>query len=589
MSVKFLEKSHQYFQEDGTELTSVSAFTELFKEKQDWDKIAQRKAKQLGNITAKELRAQWKEKGRISSEIGTLYHTLKEKELREEINPVFYDSVCSVKECIFKEGDKYSIPINTLEDNTVYPELMIYDLEKGLCGQSDKVIVSQGKINIWDYKGLALDTEIPTCDGFLKMKDIKVGHSLYDGDGNSTLVTAISDIHYNPCYKITFDDKSEIVCDHEHKWLISKRLKKDEFKEIELRTDTLIKLFKKGEVLRIKCTKIYNKPKDLPIEPYILGLWLGDGCKATGRLTNMNNKIWNEITKRGYQLGDDISKGNCGKAQLRTILGLRTQLVEQNLINNKHIPNLYFRASFEQKLDLLRGFMDTDGHFNIKRKRCVMVTTQQWQAECLRHLISSLGWKATIIKAKTSGFGKVNIPCFHINFTPLHYNPFLSKSENYLDICNKNIVKSQYRYIENIEEIDTVPTKCITVDSPTHTYLATRSYIKTHNTDKEISLQAYSNPAKFVKARKLLKPLGHLDECNANIYSIKMSLYMYMLWKANKGRFKPGELVIEHVNLKRDEEGIPITKDGLPVVLSTQIIKLPYRKKEVEDMLNCIV
>lgn len=63
---------------------------------------------------------------------------------------------------------------------------------------------------------------------------------------------------------------------------------------------------------------------------------------------------------------------------------------------------------------------------------------------------------------------------------------------------------------------------------------------------------------------------------------------MYMLWKANKGRFKPGDLVLEHFTLKRDEDKIPILEGGLPIILKTEQIELPYRKKEVEAMLKTL-
>ena len=66
--------------------------------------------------------------------------------------------------------------------------------------------------------------------------------------------------------------------------------------------------------------------------------------------------------------------------------------------------------------------------------------------------------------------------------------------------------------------------KVIVVDKKIH--------IWDYKTDAEITHKAFSND--WVKPRKLLAPLHHLDECSANIYSIKMSLYMYMLWKANK-------------------------------------------------------
>jgi len=106
-----------------------------------------------------------------------------------------------------------------------------------------------------------------------------------------------------------------------------------------------------------------------------------------------------------------------------------------------------------------------------------------------------------------------------------------------------------------------------------------------YKTDTEIKFKGWSSEWK--KATKLLKPVEHLDECNGNIYSLKMSLYMYMLWKANKGKLKVGDIVIEHIHLERDSanDNIPVLKDGKPVVKKIEQITLPYRKKEVEAML----
>jgi hypothetical protein len=113
-------------------------------------------------------------------------------------------------------------------------------------------------------------------------------------------------------------------------------------------------------------------------------------------------------------------------------------------------------------------------------------------------------------------------------------------------------------------------------------------HIWDYKTDEKIEFKAFSN--QWVKPKKLKTPLGHLDDCNGNIYSLKMSLYMYMLWKANKGKFKPGDIMIEHVHLKRDPENdnLPVIVNGRPVVLKVEQKKLPYRKKEVMTMLKTI-
>lgn len=107
-----------------------------------------------------------------------------------------------------------------------------------------------------------------------------------------------------------------------------------------------------------------------------------------------------------------------------------------------------------------------------------------------------------------------------------------------------------------------------------------------YKTDKEIVFKGYSN--KWQEAEKLLGPLSHLEECNGNIYSIKMSLYMYLLWKANKGKLKPGKIILEWCPIERDEDGVPILYDGVPKQLFQKNIEIPYRKKEVINMLNTL-
>lgn len=161
--VKFEEKSHRYTDQDGRDLISVSKFTEKFKEKVDWNAIAKKVAIKLSKTgeptTMKQVLDKWANKRDMSATIGTLYHNIREKELIEGSSE-FYNVVCNKKECIYKGNDKYSIPIEKLENNTVYPELMIYG--EGICGQSDKVIIVDNRINIWDYK---TDAEI-TFKGF---------------------------------------------------------------------------------------------------------------------------------------------------------------------------------------------------------------------------------------------------------------------------------------------------------------------------------------------------------------------------------------------------------------------------------------
>ena len=108
--------------------------------------------------------------------------------------------------------------------------------------------------------------------------------------------------------------------------------------------------------------------------------------------------------------------------------------------------------------------MDTDGYFNKSRNRCVMGATQLWQANDMVKLITSLGWKATKIKC-TKQCGIKRFQGYDICFNATE-NPFLIRNFDYLESMRKvNNYKSKYKYITNIEMVETVPTKCLAVIS----------------------------------------------------------------------------------------------------------------------------
>lgn len=148
--VKFYEKEHRYFCE-GKELISVSAFTKNFEPIKDWKAIAIKYAKKNGG-TGAEWQAKWKEKADKSSAVGTLFHTIREEELLAELHPEFFGVICDKIECEYIDGVKVGFPLTNLPSNSVFPELMIYDLDYGVCGQSDKVVTTKTHIHVMDYK-----------------------------------------------------------------------------------------------------------------------------------------------------------------------------------------------------------------------------------------------------------------------------------------------------------------------------------------------------------------------------------------------------------------------------------------------------
>ena len=245
----------------------------------------------------------------------------------------------------------------------------------------------------------------------------------------------------------------------------------------------------------------------------MLGVWLGDGHSSCGMITNMYDGIFEEIERRGYKCGKDVSKGGAGKAKTKTVYGLRDMLNNYGLLNNKHVPVEYLTASKDTKIDLLRGLMDSDGYYNKIRNRYVLTTTKKQQAEFSLNLLSSLGIKATVIKCKKYCNGK-KIDGFDIVFYSAFY-PFLVRE---IDIkCTPKKDRRSTISIKEIEEIDTVPTRCIEVDSSSHTFLFGDSMIVTHNTNKDL----FNN----YKGQTLLWPFNDLLDQNESYYTLQLSLY----------------------------------------------------------------
>ena len=516
----------------------------------------------------------WDNEKRISCERGTKIHA--------ELENSFYNKPKNISLSKYEIGGKFECRKDYTDldiENAVYPEYLISyvtkDKRMAVAGQIDLLVKKGNKITIADWKGLPLDTEIPTLNGWSTIADLQEGDIIFDKDGNPTKILHKSEIHHNPCYKITFDNGDTIVADHEHRWEISFSTSKNskyhgEYRVQVMTTEEIANYLKNLPEKRTSydIPKIVNpKPlnlenKNLPIDPYVLGCWLGDGSKQCGAITNETNNVLVEIQRRGYSLGDDISAEN--RTSTYTILGIYGKLKELNLINNKHIPDIYQRASYEQRLDLLRGLMDTDGYYNPKRKRFVMETSQEWQCYDFIKLLSSLGIKST----KFDIIKKLNGKEFHeysINFSTKGLNPFLMRNQEIeyptRDACS-------YRNIDKVELVETVPTQCLEVDSPSHTFLCTNKMIVTHNTNKKIETKSFFN-TKTKSSVKMQYPLNNLDDVNYWHYAMQLSTYAWMMQQLNP-EYEIEDLVLVHF----DHEG------------HMTVYHLPYLKKEVGLMLG---
>lgn len=525
----------------------------------------------------------WDLENRNSCERGTKIHA--------DLENSFYKKKQNIDLSKYQIGGKFECikDHNELDlENGVYPEYLISrvsdDGKLRIAGQIDLLVKRGNKIIIGDWKGLPLDTKIPTLEGWSTISELQVGDIIFDKDGNTTKILHKSEVHYNPCYKITFDNGKSIIADHEHRWLVSFKKNKskkrpDGYEHMVMTTEQIYDYLNNLEERRSDLIpKILNpKPlncmaKDLPIDPYLLGVWLGDGSKATGLITQeKGSPVWDEIKRRGYEISEnDQHNPDRENVEMRTVYGLRTELKKLNLLMNKHIPDIYQRASFEERLDLLRGLMDTDGYFHPKRKRFVMSTGQEWQRDEIIKLLATFGIKTSTFEV-IKKLGEKSFISWDVCFSTDLFNPFLTRNQDIKQVGVQN--NRTFRNIEKVELVDTIPTQCLEVDSPSHTFLCTEEMIVTHNTNKKIETKSFFDN-KSKKSVMMKFPLNTLQDCNYYHYCLQLSTYAWMIQKKNP-EFEIEDLVLVHFDHNDN-----MTVYHLPYLKDEVIKMLAFYKKE---------
>ncbi len=546
LELSFIEDTHVYYMRDMSgeikdNFPSVSTIIKQFYN--EFPELDKSLSMSNGDIIEQDkLLKQWRSTSVYANSKGSRTHYLLETDLlklygsyKDVRQPIFECDTDQIRESnsMIDAGHKFIQLMHRRGAVLLDTEIVLGSPELGYTGQPDKVWLIKNEKNeigliITDWKGLPLDTPIFTDSGWKTMGTLTLSDKVFDKDGNLVKIKHVSNIKNKKCLKLKFDNNEEIISDFEHRWLVYTEKNKIK-KEVVMTTQEIFDYYnnldsrKNYNILKIDISKPLNNSEiNLPLDPYVLGIWLGDGHSVDNKITQANENVWDEIIKRGYEVGKDVSQNNSGKATTRTIHGIRHILNNLNLLNNKHIPDIYLLSSFEQRLDLLRGLMDSDGYYNKTRKRFSVTTTRLHQVEFSTKIMSSLGLKTTTIPFNKKFNGKL-IKCYNIEFTTNEFNPFLCRNQdiklNELGIKNKRT----YKVIRTVEEVDSVPTKCIEVDSPTSTFLYGHTFSVTHNTNKvkNFEVQPYTEP--------MLYPFDDYMDTALSHYMIQLPLYGRLL------------------------------------------------------------
>jgi hypothetical protein len=365
------------------------------------------------------------------------------------------------------------------------------------------------------------NNKVFTPNGRKKIGDLKVGDNVIGSDGKSYNVIGVYPQGVKETYKITFNDGFSILAGDEHLWSVSSpnygKNRKNERRKKSLVLST--KQMYEGGKIKVKGID-YNKDKEyeietyykspngnnkwqipivdpiqfkrndiLPINPYFLGLILGDGhITKSSCVFTVHRDDYDELFN-DFNLNENKKIGN--KRKGNKFIG-RDILNELNLnearSHNKFIPEIYKYSSIENRLSILQGLMDTDGHCMYNGSGTFLgtefSTISKELCDDVVEIVQTLGGVARV-KSRVptythNGEKKKGKLAYRVNIKlPKGMNPFRLKRKS-----EKYIEPKKYptgRYIDNIEKVGFEESVCISVDAPDKLYV-TEHCIVTHNT-----------------------------------------------------------------------------------------------------------
>lgn len=329
-----------------------------------------------------------------------------------------------------------------------------------------------------DPHALCVETMIPTTNGWKKIKDISIGDMVFGPDGLPTRVVAKSDVYKDRVlYKAYSHDGNEdtsVYCDAKHLWNIRQATSiSKKFSNIE--AEKIVD--KKGVAYLPWHSEVQYEEKVLPIDPYVLGAWLGDGTSSLGRMTchpKDQPHMRYQFESNGYTTTDLKDKFSFG------VIGLRKELISLGVFNNKHIPDEYLIGSVDQRICLLQGLMDTDGTVS-ERGQCVFTNTNYNLASGVKEILNSLGVKASI-KTRIDKRNRYKTAKIEYIVAFMFANCVRMPRKNIRTISTLS-KRNQSLYIERTDRVGDV--QCLTVDRKDGLFLAGKGYMVTHNSEQD--------------------------------------------------------------------------------------------------------
>lgn len=353
--------------------------------------------------------------------------------------------------------------------------------------------------------------------------DLKVGDKIYDADGKLTEVIHLNPIIFEKVYEVEFEDGEVIECNGEHLWYVHDRgfdrYNKYGGDKWVLRTTDFIynnfdraggKAKEKGHHdyrFHVPLTKPIEYPsyERLYVNPYNLGVFLGDGTSANGQITSSKEDVEEMMSLlkgdcKTISCKPHKDKPNCytitldksteikekygEKAWIYQKDSFRKRLDRLGVLNNKHIPDRYMYASVEDRLALVQGMCDTDGYVD-ETGHCEFTQKDKHLFDQFCQLLGSLGIDYSVNFKEHTGYIKkdgTEAFAWRCYFITSKERPTFRLKRKYDKLPDKPIRNSMQKAIINVRKTDrVVPMRCITVSNKSGLYLCGEHYTVTHN------------------------------------------------------------------------------------------------------------
>jgi hypothetical protein len=336
-------------------------------------------------------------------------------------------------------------------------------------------------------KGLPLGETVYTDKGPQPIGELVVGDKVACPDGSLSEIVGVFPQGKRRVFKLTFADGSVARCDDQHIWTVHVGGRDPAGKYVNMQMLDVLALFNKGwaklNVPTLNELKMPQAEQSVIMDPYLMGLMLGDGCFAQ-RISycTADSELADYVVSKGmYETKSDQ------RNTLRNFSAspeIKKQINDFGIVHcrseDKYVPSQYLNNSREVRLSVLQGLMDTDG--TIDKKGYVTFCSGSIQlAKDVQYLARSLGAKATL----TEKFPTINGVAHAIA-----YNVYIQTGNKFIPFRLQRkvdrIMPYMHKHLTNkickIEEQEKEETVCIKIAHPAGLFI-TNNFIVTHNTD----------------------------------------------------------------------------------------------------------